>query len=184
MRRECRERFPPPPISKETASWRSRHASRHVRDARAVMHVGIAHLRWRGKRSRHSRRMRTRKFTYLARGPWHKQAITLTNVYPAHRAIHTSSENNQCHGLHLAIYHHYNFMRYPLYLYHTQSFDTWQGWEELEKFYTFCLLVTTIFCLWIVRCSDDLVGFPQVLTVNLSQLNTRGPWRGVFLFQR
>ena len=70
MRRECRERFPPPPISKETASWRSRHASRHVRDARAVMHVGIAHLRWRGKRSRHSRRMRTRNFTYLARGPW------------------------------------------------------------------------------------------------------------------
>ena len=34
------------------------------------MHVGIAHLRWRGKRSRHSRRMRTRNFTYLARGPW------------------------------------------------------------------------------------------------------------------
>ena len=70
MRRECRKRFPPPPISKETDSWRSRHASRHVRDARAVMHVGIAHLRWRGKRSRHSRRMRTRNFTYLARGPF------------------------------------------------------------------------------------------------------------------
>ena len=70
MRRECRERFPPPPISKETASKRSRHASRHVRDARAVMHVGIACLRWRGKRSRHSRRMRIRKFAYLARGPW------------------------------------------------------------------------------------------------------------------
>ena len=68
MRRECRERFPPPPISKETASRRSRHASRHVRDARAVMHVGISCLRWRGKRSRHSRRMRTRKFAYLARG--------------------------------------------------------------------------------------------------------------------
>ena len=41
MRRECRERFSPPPISKETASYRSRHASRHVRQARAVMHVGI-----------------------------------------------------------------------------------------------------------------------------------------------
>ena len=49
MRRECRERFPPPPISKETASKRSWHASRHVRDARAVMHVGIAYLRWREK---------------------------------------------------------------------------------------------------------------------------------------
>ena len=33
------------------------------------MHVGIAYLRWRGKRSRHSRRMRTRNFAYLARGP-------------------------------------------------------------------------------------------------------------------
>ena len=41
-----------------------------ARDARAVMHVGIAYLRWRGKRSRHSRRMRTRNFAYLARGPW------------------------------------------------------------------------------------------------------------------
>ena len=34
------------------------------------MHVGIAYPRWRGKRSRHSWRMRTRNFTYLARGPW------------------------------------------------------------------------------------------------------------------
>ena len=34
-----------------------------------VMHVGIAHLRWRGKHSRHSRCMRTRNFVYLARGP-------------------------------------------------------------------------------------------------------------------
>ena len=50
--------FPPTPTSKETACWRSRHASRHVRHARAVMHVGIANPRWRGKRSRHSRRMR------------------------------------------------------------------------------------------------------------------------------
>ena len=72
MRRECRERFPPPPISKETVSWRSRHASRHVLDARAVIHVGIAYLRWRGKRSRHSRRTRTRNFTYLARGPFQR----------------------------------------------------------------------------------------------------------------
>ena len=34
-------RFSPPLTSKETASYRSRHASQHVRDARAVMHVGI-----------------------------------------------------------------------------------------------------------------------------------------------
>ena len=47
----------PPPTSNEVASWRSRHASRHVRHARAVMHFGIAKRRWWGKCSRHSRRM-------------------------------------------------------------------------------------------------------------------------------
>ena len=54
--------FSPPPTSKETASKRSRHASWHVRHAR----VGIDNPRWRGKRSRHSRRMRNTQFTYLA----------------------------------------------------------------------------------------------------------------------
>ena len=39
------------------ASQRSRHESRHIHQARAVMHVGIANPRWQGKRSRHSRRM-------------------------------------------------------------------------------------------------------------------------------
>ena len=34
------------------------------------MHAGMAYPRWRGKRSRHSRRMRTHSFTYLTRGPW------------------------------------------------------------------------------------------------------------------
>ena len=65
MRRECRERFSPPPTSKETVSERSRHVSRHVRDARAVMHIGIANPRWWGKRSRHSRRMCNPRF-YLS----------------------------------------------------------------------------------------------------------------------
>ena len=37
MRQECRERF-----FSATGGYRSRHASRHVRDARAVMHAGIA----------------------------------------------------------------------------------------------------------------------------------------------
>ena len=49
--------YSPPPTSKETANQRSQHASRHVRDARTVMHVGITKQRWRGKSSRHSRRM-------------------------------------------------------------------------------------------------------------------------------
>ena len=33
--------FSPPPTSNESASYRSQHASRHVRHARVVMHVGI-----------------------------------------------------------------------------------------------------------------------------------------------
>ena len=45
------------------------------------MHVGIAYLRWRGKRSRHSRRMRTRNFVYLARGTW-KAVFLCTGIQP------------------------------------------------------------------------------------------------------
>ena len=59
----------PPPTSKETASQRSRHAPRHVRDARAVMHFGIANPRWRGKHSRHSRRMRNSQFCVPGKRP-------------------------------------------------------------------------------------------------------------------
>ena len=69
MRRECWERFPRQSASNETTSKRSKHAARHVRHARAVMHVGIAYPRWRGKCSRYSGCMRTRNFMYLARGP-------------------------------------------------------------------------------------------------------------------
>ena len=61
--------FSPPLTSKETASTRSRHAPRHVRDARAVMHVGIANPRWWGKRSRHSRHMRNPKFYLSGKRP-------------------------------------------------------------------------------------------------------------------
>ena len=54
--------FSLPPTSMETASKRSRHASRHVRHAPVVMHVGIANPRRWGKRSRHTQRMRNPQF--------------------------------------------------------------------------------------------------------------------------
>ena len=54
--------FSPPPTTRETASKRSRNALRHVRHARAVMHIRIANPRWRGKRSQPSRRMRNPQF--------------------------------------------------------------------------------------------------------------------------
>ena len=49
--------FSPPSTWKETASYPSQQASRHVRHASAVMHVGIANLRWWGKRSWHMRNL-------------------------------------------------------------------------------------------------------------------------------
>ena len=62
-----------PSTSKETASKRSRHASRHVRDARAMMHVGITSLRWRGNVPGIPGACATRNFTYLSRGPLHNK---------------------------------------------------------------------------------------------------------------
>ena len=47
----------------------TRHASRHVRNARAVIHVGIASPRRRGKRSRYSRRMRNPQFYLSGKRP-------------------------------------------------------------------------------------------------------------------
>ena len=72
MRRECWERFPATTLT-ETASQRSRHASRYVRDARAVMHVGIANLRWRRKRSGIPGACATHNCTYLVRAHGLKQ---------------------------------------------------------------------------------------------------------------
>ena len=61
--------FSPPPTSKETASYWSQHTSRHLRHARSVMHVGIDNPRWRGKRSRHSRRMHNPQFCVSGKRP-------------------------------------------------------------------------------------------------------------------
>ena len=61
--------FSPWPTSKETASWRSRLASRRVRDTRAVMHVGIANPRWQGNFSQQSRRMRKPQFYVSGKRP-------------------------------------------------------------------------------------------------------------------
>ena len=55
--------FFPPPTSKETASKRSEHASRHVGHARAVMHIGIANPWW------HSQRMRNPQFYVSGKRP-------------------------------------------------------------------------------------------------------------------
>ena len=59
------------------------------------MHVEIAYLRWRGKRSRHSRRLLTHNFAYLARGPWASCLDSeLASPWPSH---HVVPEKQSCH---------------------------------------------------------------------------------------
>ena len=91
--------FSPPPTSKETASWGSRHASLHVRHARAVMHVGIANLWWRGKRSRHSRRMRNPQFYVSGKRPmpqWiHLPVFVIIRLPQYMWSIHEGNKQNQ-----------------------------------------------------------------------------------------
>ena len=61
--------FSQPLTSKDTASYRSRHASRHVRDAHSVIHVGIIKPQRRGKLPRHSGRMRNPQFHVSGKRP-------------------------------------------------------------------------------------------------------------------
>ena len=80
--------FSPPPTSKETCSKQSQHASRHVRDARAVMQVGIANPRWRVKRSRHSWHMRNPQFYVSGKRPIATPSPNGTKYHQHHGVIH------------------------------------------------------------------------------------------------
>ena len=72
--------FSPPLTSKETATERSRHASRHVRHTRTVMHVGIANRRWWGQRSWHFWRMHNPQFYVSGKTPILIGAICLQQM--------------------------------------------------------------------------------------------------------
>ena len=69
MRRECQERFPRHRLQRKPLV-----SDPGMHDARALMHVGIAIPRWRGKRSRHSRRMLYPQFNMSGKRP---MALTL-----------------------------------------------------------------------------------------------------------
>ena len=74
MRRECREPFPRHQLQRKPLV--SDHGT-------CVTHVpwcmsGSVTRRWRGKRSRHSRRMRNMQFLYLARVPSGSTVVTLS----------------------------------------------------------------------------------------------------------
>ena len=78
-----------------TACERSRHASRHVRDARAVMHAGISDYRFPLKSAAGGNvpgipgACATCNFTYLVRGPSQKGTVIL-KAFPCHDAIRTA----------------------------------------------------------------------------------------------
>ena len=74
--------FSTPPTSKE---------SRHVRHARAVMHVGIADPRWREKRSRHSRRTAERETNHKSSAHLYRTCymadMSVTSLYSVDKPV-------------------------------------------------------------------------------------------------
>ena len=79
-----------------TAGKRSRHASRHVRHARAVMHAGIANYRFPLKSAAGENvpgipgACATCNFTYLVRGPWRSSK----HLY--YKSLNPSAVLNHC----------------------------------------------------------------------------------------
>ena len=69
MRRECRERFPPPQQVSDPDMHHGTCVTHVPRCMPGSLTSGFLWSRWREKRSRHSRRMRNRNFMYLVRGP-------------------------------------------------------------------------------------------------------------------
>ena len=95
--------FSPPPTPKEASCKRPRHASRHVRHARAVMHVRIANPQWLGKRSRYFWRMHNPQFYVSGKRPMNFLSPNVMNnetfYYDMHncdvtcQAIHGSADH-------------------------------------------------------------------------------------------
>ena len=79
MRLESRERFPRHRLQRKPLG-----SDPGVHHARAVMHVGIANNRWRGKRSRHSRCMCNPQFFASGKRPMVPQRLILIHeiMYP------------------------------------------------------------------------------------------------------
>ena len=74
----------PAPTSKKTTNQRSLHASRHVRDARAVMHVGIANQFTGGNRAK------------LPSSRWRRRGRSLREVFACSRLIATTDLSQIC----------------------------------------------------------------------------------------
>ena len=71
MRRECRERFPPPPRFSDPDMHHGTCMTHVPWCMSGSLTTSFLWNRWRGKRSRIPGACAIRDFTYLARGPWH-----------------------------------------------------------------------------------------------------------------
>ena len=100
-----------------TAGKRSRHASRHVRHARAVVHAGIANYQFSLKLAAGENvpgipnACSTCNFTYLVRGPcqaeWHRAWDCLSSIINRNIQIKSQIENFICNVKQLAAWHLY-----------------------------------------------------------------------------
>ena len=94
MRRECKERFPHHQLQRKPLL--SDPGMHHGACVTHVMHAGIANPRWRGKRSRHSRRMRNPPFCVSGKRPMEscKRFGTYSVLY-MHKTYETISSHCQ-----------------------------------------------------------------------------------------
>ena len=73
-----------------------------MRHAPAVIHVGLANPRWRGKASRHSRCMHSQQFYVRARGPYatnlYKLLFLLLSVGEVNLALHRPAFQSNTYG--------------------------------------------------------------------------------------
>ena len=102
-----------------TAGKRSRHASRHVRHARAVMHAGIANLRFPLKSATGENvpgipgACGTCNFTYLVRGPWLQQ-MESTTFCPTYTMMEYSANVTATGWSSMCVWHGNNSMIYHI----------------------------------------------------------------------
>ena len=98
MRRECRERFSRHRLQKGTARKRSRHASWHVRHARAMMHVRIANP---PNVPGIPGACATRNFAYLVRGPL--GILHVITLRPKQNGRHLADDIFQCISVNVSL---------------------------------------------------------------------------------
>ena len=92
MRRECRERFPRLRLQRKLLV-----SMPHGTCATPVMHVGIANPWWRGKRSRHSWRMRNPQFYVSGKRPIRCHIVNPFEIFCRHGRTGKKTSDKRMH---------------------------------------------------------------------------------------